>query len=68
MTGSAHECDPYAKFMSEVQVYDCLYNKYSRDFKDNYKKINCWQKDGNAVGLTLESTEKKFTGLRQQYF
>ena len=40
MAENARECDPYAKVMSEVQVYDCLYNKYSRDFKDKYK-INC---------------------------
>ena len=68
MAESARECDSYAKLMSEVQVYDCPYNKYSRDFKDKYKKIKCWQKVGNGVGLTPESAEKKFTGLRQQYF
>ena len=65
MAESARECDPYAKLMSEAQVYYCLYNKYSKDFKDKYKKINCWQKVGNAVGLTPESDEKNFRGLRQ---
>ena len=33
-------------FMSEIQHYECLYNKFSRDFKDKYKKINCWTKVG----------------------
>ena len=39
MAESARESDPDAKLMSEVQIYDCLFNKYSRDFKDKYKKL-----------------------------
>ena len=31
--------------MEEVQKYECLYNKYSKDFKDSDKKSNAW----NAV-------------------
>ena len=30
-----------SKFLAEVQLYECLYNKYSGDFKNKYKKINC---------------------------
>ena len=29
------------RFMEEVQKYECLYNKYSKDFKDRNKKIRC---------------------------
>ena len=29
-------------FMEDLQQYDCLYNIFSRDFKDKYKKMNCW--------------------------
>ena len=27
-------------FMEEVQKYTCLYNKYSNNFKDKFKKLN----------------------------
>ena len=33
-------------FILEIQRYECLYNKFSRDFKDKYKKMNCWTKVG----------------------
>ena len=67
MAESARESEPDAILMSEVQIYDCLFNIYSRDFKEKYKKIHYWQKVGDAVGLTPESAEKSFMGLRQQY-
>ena len=28
-------------FMEEVQKYDCIYNKYSKSYKDKYIKMNC---------------------------
>ena len=31
------------RFMEEVQKYDCLYNKYSKEFKDRSKKDNAWK-------------------------
>ena len=31
--------------MEEVQKYECLYNRYSKDFKYRKKKSNAW----NAV-------------------
>ena len=55
------------KFLAEVQLYECLYNKYSRDFKNKYKKINCWKKVAEKVGLSAEAAEKKFTSLRGSY-
>ena len=30
-----------AQFIEEVQEFDYLYNKYSKEFKDKYKKMNC---------------------------
>ena len=29
--------------MEEVQKCDCLYNKYSKEFKDRNKKDNAWK-------------------------
>ena len=31
-------------FTEEVKKYDCLYNKFSKDEKDKYMKMNCWRK------------------------
>ena len=30
-----------ALFIEEVQKYDPLYNKFSKEYRDKYKKINC---------------------------
>ena len=46
------------KFLAEVQLYECLYNKHSRDIKNKYKKINCWTKIAEKVGLSTEAAEK----------
>ena len=35
-----------ALLMEEVQKYDCLYNKFSKEYRDKYKKISCWKAIG----------------------
>ena len=47
-------------FMEEVQKYDCLYNKYSKSYKDKYIKINCWTKIGEKFDMSAADAEKKF--------
>ena len=69
MAESARECDPNAKLMSEFQVYDCLYNKYSRDFKDKYKKMRAKTiaqkiQHNNHGGQRQEKTRKSFMETR----
>ena len=32
----------YTRIMEEVQKYLVLYDKFSKDFKDKYKKQNAW--------------------------
>ena len=59
MAESARECDPNAKLMSEFQVYDCLYNKYSRDFKGEYKKMR-------AKTITQETQHNNHGGQRPE--
>ena len=29
-------------FMEEVQKYESLYNKFSKDYKNKYLKVNIW--------------------------
>ena len=45
-------------FMEEVQKYDCLYNKYSKSYKDKYIKINCWTKIGEKFDMSAADAEK----------
>ena len=43
-----------ALFMEEVQKYDCLYIKFSKEYRDKYKKINCWKTIGEKFDLFPE--------------
>ena len=40
--------------MEEVQKYDPLYNKFSKEYRDKYKKINCWKAIGEKFDLSPE--------------
>ena len=54
-------------FMEEVQKYDCLYNKYSKSYKDKYIKINCWTKIGEKFDMSAADAEKKSKNVRTGY-
>ena len=43
-----------ALFMEEVQKYDCLYIKFSKEYRDKCKKINCWKTIGEKFDLFPE--------------
>lgn len=53
--------------MEEVQKYDCLYNKYNRDYKNRFKKYNCWVQIATKFEMTPEDAEKKFRNIRTAY-
>lgn len=54
-------------FIEEVQKYDCIYNKYSRDFKNKFKKYNCWVRIATKFDITPEVAEKRFRNIRTAY-
>ena len=54
-------------FMEEVQKYVCLYDKYSRDFKDRNMKVNCWEKVASKFESTPQQAETKFRNVRTTY-
>lgn len=56
-----------ALFMEEVQRYECLYNKYSKDYKNKFVRLNCWKKLGENFGLAPEGAEKKYKYMRTAY-
>ena len=35
--------------MEGIQKYDCLCNEFSKDYKNKYTKMNCWQNWRNVV-------------------
>ena len=58
------------RFMEEVQKYECLYNRYSKDFKDRNKKSNAC----NAVVSKFHDLSQseairvnKFKNIRSAY-
>ena len=55
------------RFMEDLQQYDCLYNKFSRDFKDKYKKMNCWAALGEKHNIGPEEAELVFKNIRTAY-
>ena len=55
------------QFMEEIRKYDCLFNRFSKEFKDKLKKINAWSKVGEVVSISPAATEKKFRNVRTAY-
>ena len=54
-------------FMEEAQKYDCLYNEYTKSYKDKYIKVNCWTKIGEKFDMSAADAEKKFKNVRTGY-
>ena len=54
-------------FLEEIRKYDCLYNRFNKDFKNKFQKYNCWIKVGEKYDMTPEDCEKKFRNLRTSY-
>lgn len=54
-------------FMEEIQRYDCLYNKFPKDYKNRRTRENAWKMIGQKFGLTAEEAEKKYKNTRTSY-
>ena len=54
-------------FMEEIQRYECIYNKFSMDFKNRRTRENAWETIGQKFGLTAEEAEKKYKNIRTSY-
>ena len=54
-------------FIEEIQQYDCLYNKYIRDFKNKFKRHNCWVEIAAKFDITPEAAEKRCKNIRTAY-
>ena len=55
------------QFMEEIRKYDCLFNLFTKEFKDKFKKINAWSKVGEVFSVSPTAAEKKFPNVRAAY-
>ena len=53
--------------MEEIQRYECLYNKFSKDYKNRRTRENAWETIGQKFGLTAEEAEKKYRNIHTSY-
>ena len=54
--------------MEEVALYECVYNRSSKDFKAHKnKKASCWDKIGQKFYLSAGEAEAKFLNIRTAY-
>ena len=51
------------QFIEEIRKYDCLFNHFSKEFKDKLKKINAWSKAGKVFSISPAAAEKKFQNV-----
>ena len=49
--------------MEEARKYDSLHNKDSGDYKNKYKKLNCWKRIGEKLAMTLKEPESKYKNI-----
>ena len=54
-------------FMAEIQKHECLYNKFSREYRNKELRNDCWQKVAEKFDLTPMAAEKKFRNIRTAY-
>ena len=59
MAASEGEIDA-ALFMEECQKYDCLYNKFSKDYKNTKIRTNCWKKVAEKFKISQQEANKKY--------
>ena len=45
-------------FMEEVQKYPSIYNKFCKDYKNKFIRMNCWKAIGEKLGLDAAEAEK----------
>ncbi|XP_015775504.1 PREDICTED: uncharacterized protein LOC107353677 [Acropora digitifera] len=66
MAASEGEIDA-ALFMEECQKYDCLYNKFSKDYKNTKIRTNCWKKVAEKFKISQQEANKKYKYIRSSF-
>ena len=53
-----------ALFMEEVQRYKCIYDKFSKDYKNKYIRLNSWKAIGEKFGLDAPEGGRRYKNCR----
>ena len=53
--------------MAELKRYECLYNKFSKEYKIKQVRGNCWLALGKKFDMTAEEAVKKYKSIRSSY-
>ena len=53
--------------MEEVQMYECLYNKFNKQYKNKFIRLNFWRKIAEKFGIEPAEAEKKYKNVRTAY-
>ena len=54
-------------FMEEVQKYPAVYNKFCKDYKNTFTRMNMWKAIEEKFGLDAAEAEKKYKKVRTAY-
>ena len=49
--------------MEEVQKYECIYNKFSKDYKNKYIRFNSWKVTREKFALDILEAEKRYENI-----
>ena len=52
---------------SLLQRYECLYNKFSPDYKNSQVRRNCWVKLAEKFNMIAKQAESKYKNIRSSY-
>ena len=54
-------------FMEEIRNYPVIWNRFTSDFKNKYKKRNAYEAVAAVFSLSAEETERKYNNIRTVY-
>ena len=66
MADEQDEHEGIADFMDMIQDYPSFYNRSSKDFKDKFKKENCWKAVAERVIAPVYFVKKRYENIRTQ--
>ena len=54
-------------FMEEVQRYECIYDKFSKDYKNKSIRLNSWKAIGDKFCLDAPEAERRYKNCSTSY-
>ena len=53
--------------MEEIKIYECLYNKLCKDYKNKFIQLNCWKKVVEKFKVTPDKAENKYNYISHSF-